>query len=226
MWPSFVTWIGSALELLTQSNGGSLGLAIITLAPVVRFSLIPLSIYVGRRSIVQQRNMARLKPQLDKLKEKFKKNPQKLQKETLALYQKEGVSPLDGRSILVSLLQAPIFIAVYSAIRNGIANTSSSFLWIRNLAKADLYLALLVGLLTYIMMSLVPEMPEGTKVVMIWFQVILSIVIVSQIASGVGLYWATGSLVGIADKLLLRLSLRLWPVTTEMVPEFSSTSLK
>jgi hypothetical protein len=114
----------------------------------------------------------------------------------------------------------------YSAIRNGIANTSSSFLWIRNLAKADLYLALLVGLLTYLMMSLVPEMPEGTKVIMIWFQVFLSIVIVSQIASGVGLYWATGSLVGIVDKLLLRFSLRIWPVTTEIVPEFSSTSSK
>jgi YidC/Oxa1 family membrane protein insertase len=118
MWTNFVTWIGSVLEQITQTNGGSLGLAIITLALVVRIGLIPLSIYVGRRSIVQQRNMARLKPKLEKLKEKFKKNPQKLQKETLALYQKEGVSPLDGKSILVSLLRAPIFIAVAQTFRS------------------------------------------------------------------------------------------------------------
>jgi len=159
--------------------------------------------------------MDRLKPQLEKLKEKHKSDPARLQKETVALFKKEGVSPVDGKSMLVTLLQAPIFMAVFSAIRNGLAKSSESFLWIKNLAKADLYLALLVGFLTYVMMSLVPEMPESAKTLMVLFQVILPVVIVSQIASGVGIYWATGSLVGIVDKLLLRLSLKLWPVASE-----------
>ncbi len=73
------------------------------------------------------------------------------------------------------------------------------------------------------MANLVPEMPEAAKTLMVFFQVILSIVIVSQIASGVGLYWAAGTLVGIVDKLLLRLSLKLWPVSVE--PSLQNSSL-
>ncbi len=216
MWTSFVSWIGSILEALTLANAGSLGLAIVILSLAVRLSLVPISIYVGRRTVIQGRKMARLKPRLDKLKVKYKSDPAKLQKETMALFKKEGVSPVDGKSMLVTFLQTPIFMAVYSAIRNGLANSSSSFLWIKNLAKADLYLAMLVGLLTYCMMSLVPEMPEASKTMMIFLQVIISVVFVSQIASGVGVYWAAGSLVGIIDKLLLRLSLKLWPVGEPM----------
>lgn len=224
MWTQFVEWIGSILETLTQMNGGSLGLAIVVLSLVVRFSLVPVSIYVGRRTIVHKRNMDRLKPQLEKLKEKYKDEPASLQKETIALFKKEGVSPIDGKSMLVTFLQAPIFMAVFSAIRSGLTKSSESFLWIKNLAKADLWLALLVGFLTYIMMNLIPEMPESAKTLMVFFQVILSVVIVSQIASGVGIYWATGSLVGIVDKLLLRLSLKLWPVAIETPGTVSAAS--
>ena len=67
-------------------------------------------------------------------------------------------------------------------------------------------------------------MPESRKTLLVAFQVILSVVIVSQIASGVGIYWATGSLVGIVDKLLLRLSLKLWPVFDEVSVATSSPS--
>ncbi len=214
MWTQFVNWIGSILETLAQMNGGSLGLAIVFLSLVVRLSLIPVSLYVGRRTIVQKRNMDRLKPQLESLKEKYADDPVKLQKETVALFKKEGVSPIDGKSMLVTLFQAPVFMAVFSAIRNGLAKSSESFLWIRNLAKADVYLALIVGFLAYVMMILTPDLPESAKTMMIWFQVILSVVIVSQIASGVGVYWATGNIVGIVDKLLLRLSLKIWPVSS------------
>ncbi len=224
MWTYFVNGIGSILETLTQLNGGSLGLAIVILSLVVRLGLVPISIYVGRRTIVQKRNMDRLKPRLEKLKEKYKDDPARLQKETVALFRKEGVSPVDGKSMLVSILQAPIFIAVFSAIRNGLTNSSGPFLWIRNLAKPDLYLAVLVGFLTYIMMSLIPELPESAKTVMAVFQVMLSVVVVSQIASGVGIYWATGSLVGIVDKLLLRLSLKLWPLAGQVSPMSRSTA--
>ena len=212
MWTHFVSWIESILEILTYLNNGSLGIAIVILSLAVRFSLVPLSLYTGRRTIAHNRSMDRLKPQLDEIKKKYEGDAARIQKETLALFKREGLSPFDGKSLLIGVLQFPALMAVYSAIRNGLANASESFLWIRNLGKPDFYLALLVGLLTYIMASLVPEVPESAKTIMVWFQVILSVAIVLHIASGVGVYWATGNLVGIVDKLLLRLSLKLWPI--------------
>ena len=81
--------------------------AIVVLTVIVRALLIP----VGISQTKAEWTRRRLAPDLAKLRERYKKNPQKLQEKTLELYKKEGTSPLAG--IGPAIAQAPVLAVVY-----------------------------------------------------------------------------------------------------------------
>ena len=81
--------------------------AIVVLTVIVRALLIP----VGISQTKAEWNRRRLAPALAQLRERHKKNPQKLQEKTLELYKKEGVSLFAG--IGPALAQAPVLAIVY-----------------------------------------------------------------------------------------------------------------
>ena len=81
--------------------------AIVVLTVIVRVLLIP----VGISQTKAEWNRRRLAPALAQLRERHKKNPQKLQEKTLELYKKEGVSLFAG--IGPALAQAPVLAIVY-----------------------------------------------------------------------------------------------------------------
>jgi len=81
--------------------------AIVVLTVIVRALLIP----VGISQTKAEWNRRRLAPALAQLRERHKKNPQKLQEKTLELYKKEGVSLFAG--IGPALAQAPVLAVVY-----------------------------------------------------------------------------------------------------------------
>lgn len=89
---------------------GSLGLAIIILTVVIRILIWPFM----SSQIRSTKKMADLKPHLDKLKEKHKDDKQGLAQAQMLLYKEHGVNPAGG--CLPSLIQIPIFIALYQAI--------------------------------------------------------------------------------------------------------------
>lgn len=88
-----------------------LGLAIIVVTFLIRLLLYPLF----HKQIRSQKEMSDLQKDLQKIKTKFKDDPKKIQEETLKLYQTKGVNPLGG--CLPTLLQIPIFIALYQVFR-------------------------------------------------------------------------------------------------------------
>jgi YidC/Oxa1 family membrane protein insertase len=90
--------------------GLSWGLAIIAMTFIVRFALLPLSL----RGIRSMRRMQVVAPKIQALKEKFKDDPQRFQRETMELYKKEGVNPFS--SCLPFILQIPFFIAIYQLL--------------------------------------------------------------------------------------------------------------
>lgn len=103
--------------------GHSLGLAIILLTILVRLALLPSS----TQSIRAQRELAALQPEIDKIRQKYKKNPQKLNEAMIALYQTHGVNPLG--SCLPLLIQFPILIILYRVIIDGINSNNFSLLY-------------------------------------------------------------------------------------------------
>ena len=90
---------------------GTFGIAIIILTIVFRIVLLPL----GIKQIKSMQAMQALQPKIKEIQKKYKGNKQKIQEQTMKLYQEYGVNPLGG--CLPVLLQFPILIAMYSVIR-------------------------------------------------------------------------------------------------------------
>jgi YidC/Oxa1 family membrane protein insertase len=90
---------------------GNFGFAIIILTIVFRIVLLPL----GIKQIKSMQAMQALQPKIKEIQKKYKGNKQKVQEQTMKLYQEYGVNPLGG--CLPLLLQFPILIAMYSVIR-------------------------------------------------------------------------------------------------------------
>jgi YidC/Oxa1 family membrane protein insertase len=84
--------------------------------------------------------MAALKPRIDKLKEKIGDDQQKVQMETMKLYQEYGVNPLGG--CMPMLLQMPIWIALYRFFPASIQFRQESFLWASDLTSYDAFIQL------------------------------------------------------------------------------------
>ncbi len=89
---------------------GALGWSMIGLTVFVRFLLHPFF----KQQLETAKKMQELKPHLDKLSAKHKKEPKKLQEEQMKLYQQAGINPASGCLFLI--IQMPIFIALYQTL--------------------------------------------------------------------------------------------------------------
>lgn len=99
------------IALYSVIPGGDFGIAVIIFTIFVRFVLFPLV----KRQLHQTQAMRKLQPKLTKIKKQAKGNKQMESSMMLELYKENGVNPF--RSILILLIQLPIFIALYHVIQ-------------------------------------------------------------------------------------------------------------
>jgi YidC/Oxa1 family membrane protein insertase len=119
------------LLVLTHFLFSNFGLGVIALTIVVRLILMPLTVMQLRSSKKTTETMNVVKPKLEQLKKKYAKNPQKLQQETMKVYKEAGISPmgcLSSPMLLSTVIQLPIYIALYRAIIQALATTPQDFL--------------------------------------------------------------------------------------------------
>jgi len=107
------------------------GVTIIILSILIYLVLLPLSL----KQMRSMKQMQALQPHVEELKKNYKDNPQRLNKEIMALYSQHKVNPLSG--CLPLLLQMPIFFALYQVLMRSVALKGSSFLWIKDLSEPD-----------------------------------------------------------------------------------------
>ncbi len=112
------------------------GILIILFGIIIKLILYPLT----QKSFKSMAAMKELQPQMQEIKEKYKDDPQKQQKETLALYKKAGVNPLGG--CLPMLLQFPILITLFFFFQNSMLIRQEPFLWATDLSAPDYILNL------------------------------------------------------------------------------------
>lgn len=112
------------------------GIVIIIFSIIIKIALYPLT----KQSYMSMRKMQKLQPKISELKEKFKGDQQKIQKETMGLYKTYGVNPAGG--CLPMLLQMPILFALFAFFRVAIEIRHQPFLWINDLASPDYVLNL------------------------------------------------------------------------------------
>lgn len=207
LWEHFVGVLGAILFALAQVYGGNLGLAIITLSFSVRIALLPFTLRLARRAQARQAMFVALQPEISRLRAKYSSNPQRLNAELHKLFRRHGYNPLDGRGLVGGLAQLPVGAGVYTAISRGLGD-GGRFLWIQNLARPDAILALLTGALTCLASILSPDLPQQARLVATLIPALLTVWFVWNLASGVGLYWATSTTVGVLQAVLLRRSFK------------------
>src|SRR3954451_12548006 len=97
------------LVSLSHGFGGSLGWAIITLSMGIRVALLPLTIQLARRARRNQEIMRILQPEIEQLKKRFEKKPERFLAELRELYRKHDCSPFDLPILAGSFIQLPVF---------------------------------------------------------------------------------------------------------------------
>lgn len=124
-------WLHSFIEGIGITGGVSYVLAIFLFTLAIKLLILPLTIKGSKANA----RMQEIQPELKKLQEKYKNNPEKLQVEYSKLMKDNNVSMLGG--CLPSLLPLPILFALFYVFRD-ISNPGSvSFLWINDIFQAD-----------------------------------------------------------------------------------------
>ncbi|HUZ13697.1 MAG TPA: membrane protein insertase YidC [Caulobacteraceae bacterium] len=107
------------------------GLAILALTVTIRVLLFP----IFNASYAMSTKMKKVQPQMKALQEKHKNDQQALQKETMALYQREKINPVTG--CIPMLVPIPVFFSLYKVFTVTIEMRHAHFLWIKDLSAPD-----------------------------------------------------------------------------------------
>src|SRR5690625_3878799 len=110
----FVYPLSQVIIYFAELLGNSFGLSIIVVTIIIRLLLVPLNV----KQLKSSQAMQLIQPEMKELQKKYSSKDaatqQKLQQETMALFQKHGVNPLAG--CLPIFVQMPVLIAIYHAI--------------------------------------------------------------------------------------------------------------
>jgi len=175
----------------------SYGLAILILTLIVKLILLP----VTQKSFVSMQMMKDLKPELDKIKEKFPGDREKQGLETMALYKARGVSPFGG--CLPALLQMPVYFALWRTLYAAVELYQQEFLWLGDLTAKDPYyiLPVLLGGAFFVQQKLSPPAgdPQQQKIMMFLMPPLMTLFMV-QLSSGLVFYVLVNTILTIAQQ--------------------------
>jgi YidC/Oxa1 family membrane protein insertase len=191
-------WLLEKFFLFTKNYG----IAIILLTIVVRILLF----YPSLKSATAMEEMKKIQPQLMALREKYKKDPNRMNQEMMKLYKEHKVNPLGG--CLPMLLQLPFFVALYNVLSVSIELRQASFLsfWIKDLSVHDPYyiLPVLMGVSMIFTMKMTSTTPDPQQAKIMMFMNIAFIFLFAWLPAGLLLYITLSNVLSIVQQLYVR----------------------
>lgn len=186
--------------LLTHLNAltGNFGVAIILATIIIKIVLLPLTLKQDK----SMRKMKQLQPELEKIKEQYKDNPQEVQIKTMELYKKNKVNPAGG--CLPLLIQLPILWALFGVLRSGIIPEGEKFLWL-TLSTPDPYfiMPVLNGAVSFLQQKLMGTSDNPQMKSMMYMFPIMMIFISYKMPAGLQLYWLVSSVASVVQQYLI-----------------------
>jgi len=173
------------------------GVAIILLTVLIKIVFFPLSA-ASYKSMGKMRVVA---PKLEKIKQQFGNDRERLHKATMELYKTEKINPLGG--CLPVLIQIPIFIALYWAILASVELRYAPFLgWITDLSVADPYyvLPVVMGISMVIQGKLNPVPPDPFQAKLMQIMPIAFSIVFFFFPAGLVLYSIVNNILSIAQQ--------------------------
>jgi YidC/Oxa1 family membrane protein insertase len=184
---------------------GSFGLSLIVVTILIRLAILPLMIKQTRSSKAMQALQPEMKALREKYSSKDQKTQQKLQQETMGLFQKHGVNPMAGCFPLI--VQMPILIGFYHAISRTREIADHSFLWFDLGDKDPFYiLPIIAGITTFIQQKLMMAGQEHNPqmAMMLWMMPIMIVVFAFNFPAALSLYWVVGNLFMIVQTYFIK----------------------
>ena len=201
LWNLFIGFIVQSIEFITHEVGVSEAIAIIGFTLIGRLILMPVNLFAMTHMYRNKKAMAAIKPELEKIKALHKDSPNEIAKRSMALYKKHNIKFLDKNSVMNIASQGIFGLGMFQALQQMLFN--SKFAWIVNIAKPDVALALLVGVITYFSMVMMPGSAEHTSTLLFVIPAIICIITLINFPSAIGLYWATSSVTSLLQSFVL-----------------------
>jgi YidC/Oxa1 family membrane protein insertase len=176
---------------------GNWGWSIIAITVLIKLAFYPLS-------AASYRSMAKMKavaPKLQKMKETYGDDRQKLHQAMMELYKTEKINPMGG--CLPVVIQIPVFIALYWVLLYSVEIRHAPFaLWIQDLTAADPYyvLPVIMGLSMIVQTKLNPTPPDPIQAKIMMIMPVAFSVMFFWFPSGLVLYWVVNNLLSIAQQ--------------------------
>lgn len=196
----FISKILLSLMKFIYTFVGNWGLAIIVLTIVVRAILLPFNVMSFRSAQAMQK----IKPKMDAIKERYKSDPMRMNKETMALMKENNANPLSG--CLPMLLQIPIFFAFFATISTSIELYHQPFMgWITDLSSYDPFfvLPILMGITMFFQQKMMPTTMDPMQAKILNFMPIIFTLFMVTLPSGLTLYNFVSALFGVVQQFFL-----------------------
>lgn len=203
-----------------SAQTGNVGLAILVLTVLVKLLVLPLGIH-SYRSMAK---MKMLQPELQRINERYKSDPQRRGLETMELFRREKTSPVSG--CVPILAQLPFFFALYKVLYIDIDMRHAPFFgWITDLSAPDpttilnlfgllswqppaiLHIGIwpiCMGLSMHFLQKMSPRPPDPTQAQIIaMMPVVFTVLFAPTMASGLIIYWTWSNLISIVQQYLI-----------------------
>jgi YidC/Oxa1 family membrane protein insertase len=186
-------WVLSAIQKWVNNWG----VAIIILTIIIKLIFYPLS----AASYKSMAKMRVLGPKMQKLKEQYGDDRQRMQQAMIEMYKTEKINPLGG--CLPIVVQIPVFIALYWVLLASVELRNAPFmLWITDLSAQDPYyiLPVLMGITMIIQTSLNPTPPDPVQAKVMKIMPVVFSVFFFFFPAGLVLYWLVNNILSIAQQ--------------------------
>jgi len=185
---------------LTHSATKNYGIDIIILSILIKIVFIPLT----QISMKSMKEMQKVQPEMNRLKETYKNDKARLQQEIMLLYKRRKINPMSG--CLPMVIQIPVFIALYNALQNTIEMRHAPFfLWITDLsAKDPLYISpIIMGASMVIQQKMTPSAADPAQAKMFLLMPVMFTFLFLNFPSGLVVYWLINNVLSIAHQYYL-----------------------
>ena len=185
---------------LTHRATKNYGIDIIIVSILMKLVFLPLT----QISFKSMKEMQKIQPEMNRLRETYKNDKARLQQEIMLLYKRRKVNPMSG--CLPMLLQIPVFIALYNALQNSIEMRHAPFfLWITDLsAKDPLYISpIVMGASMVIQQKMTPTAADPAQAKLFLLMPIMFTFLFLSFPSGLVIYWLINNVLSIAHQYYL-----------------------
>ncbi|MDN6322821.1 MAG: membrane protein insertase YidC [Halomonas sp.] len=176
---------------------GNWGWSIVLLTVLVKAVLFPLS----AKAYKSMGRMRKLGPEMQRLKEMYGDDRQKMSQEMMKFYQKEKINPLGG--CLPIVIQMPVFIALYWMLLESVELRHAPFMfWIQDLSVKDplFILPILMGISMFVQQMLNPTPPDPMQAKIMKMLPIIFTFFFLWFPAGLVIYWVVNNIISVAQQ--------------------------